>query len=185
MGSWNKEQVAGQCVRSSEEREREEGSGSGASSLLTTLMSVWKLLSGCLCVGRWERPVPDCRAVREQRLSVKKDYIYHYTFHLKTGYRLGHRKEYDYVNVEVDAAVIKLMLNANTFQFHGSLLFPVTDSTLSERCGKSCRSSRSNYGPGNATKRFNSRDAALRVKDLCLKNVKENLAERRWGGRGR
>ena len=28
-----------------------EGSGSGASSLLTTLMSVWKLLSGCLCVG--------------------------------------------------------------------------------------------------------------------------------------
>ena len=51
MGSWNKEQVAGQCVRSSEEREREEGSGSGASSLLTTLMSVWKLLSGSLCVG--------------------------------------------------------------------------------------------------------------------------------------
>ena len=30
---------------------RGEGSGSGASSLLTTLMSVWKLLSGCLCVG--------------------------------------------------------------------------------------------------------------------------------------
>ena len=28
-----------------------EGSGSGASSLLTTLMSVWKPLSGCLCVG--------------------------------------------------------------------------------------------------------------------------------------
>ena len=22
----------------------------------------------------WERPVPDCRAVREQRLSVKYDY---------------------------------------------------------------------------------------------------------------
>ena len=51
MGSRNKEQVVGQCVRSGEEREREEGSGSGASSLLTTLMSVWKLLSGCLCVG--------------------------------------------------------------------------------------------------------------------------------------
>ena len=69
---------------------------------------------------------------------MKQDYIYHYTFHLKTGYRLGHRNEYYYVNVEVDAAVIKFMLNANTFQFHGSLLFPVTDSTLSERCGKSC-----------------------------------------------
>ncbi len=51
MGSRNKEQVAGQCVRNSEERGRGEGSGSGASSLLTTLMSVWKLLSGCLCVG--------------------------------------------------------------------------------------------------------------------------------------
>ena len=51
MGSRNKEQVGGQCVRSSEERGRGEGSGSGASSLLTTLMSVWKLLSGCLCVG--------------------------------------------------------------------------------------------------------------------------------------
>ena len=49
-----KEQVAGQCVRSSKERGRvgrREGGGSGASSLLTTLMSVWKLLSGCLCVG--------------------------------------------------------------------------------------------------------------------------------------
>ena len=51
MGSRNKEQMAGQCVRNSEERGRGEGSGSGASSLLTTLMSVWKLLSGCLCVG--------------------------------------------------------------------------------------------------------------------------------------
>ena len=51
MGSRNKEQVPGQCVRSSEERGRGEGSGSGAPSLLTTLMSVWKLLSGCLCVG--------------------------------------------------------------------------------------------------------------------------------------
>ena len=51
MRSRNKEQVAGQCVRNSEEREREGGGGSGASSLLTTLMSVWKLLSGCLCVG--------------------------------------------------------------------------------------------------------------------------------------
>ena len=51
MGSRNKEQVAGQCVRNSEERGKGEGSGSGASSLLTTLMSVWKLLSGCLCVG--------------------------------------------------------------------------------------------------------------------------------------
>ena len=37
MGSRNKEQVAGQCVRNSEERGRGEGSGSGASSLLTTL----------------------------------------------------------------------------------------------------------------------------------------------------
>ena len=73
MGSRNKEQVAGQCVRSSEERGRGEGSGSGASSLLTTLMSVWKLLSGCLCV-LVEGPVPDCRAVREQRLSVKQEY---------------------------------------------------------------------------------------------------------------
>ena len=27
------------------------GGGSRAWSLLTTLMSVWKLLSGCLCVG--------------------------------------------------------------------------------------------------------------------------------------
>ena len=51
MGSRNKEQVAGQCVRSSDERGRREGSGSWALSLLTTLMSVWKLLSGCLCVG--------------------------------------------------------------------------------------------------------------------------------------
>ena len=51
MGSRNKEQVAGQCVRNSEERGRGEGSGSGASLLLATLMSVWKLLSGCLCVG--------------------------------------------------------------------------------------------------------------------------------------
>ena len=51
MGSRNKEQVGGQCVRNSEERGRGEGSGSGASSLLTTFMSVWKLLSGCSCVG--------------------------------------------------------------------------------------------------------------------------------------
>ena len=51
MGSRNKVQVAGQCVRSSEERGRGEGSGSGAPSLLTTLTSVWKLLSACLCVG--------------------------------------------------------------------------------------------------------------------------------------
>ena len=39
MGSRNKEQVVGQCVRSSEE------GGGGASSLLTTPRSVWKLLS--------------------------------------------------------------------------------------------------------------------------------------------
>ena len=73
MGSRNKEQVAGQCVRNSEERGRGEGSGSGVSSLLTTLMSVWKLLSlyQVVYVLGWERPVPDCRAVREQRLSVK------------------------------------------------------------------------------------------------------------------
>ena len=70
MGSRNKEEVAGQCVRSSEERGKGEGSGSGAPSLLTTLMSVWNLLSACLCVGVGG-PVPDCRAVREQRLSVK------------------------------------------------------------------------------------------------------------------
>ena len=50
MGSRNKEQVAGQCVRNSEERGRREGGGSGASSLLTTPMWVWKLPSGCLCV---------------------------------------------------------------------------------------------------------------------------------------
>ena len=51
MGSRNKEEVAGQCVRSSEERGRGEGSGPGAPSLLTTLMSVWKLLSAFSCVG--------------------------------------------------------------------------------------------------------------------------------------
>ena len=76
MGSRNKEEVAGQCVRSSEERGRGEGSGSGAPSLLTTLTSVWKLLCSyqLVYVLGWERPVPDCRAVREQRLSVKQEY---------------------------------------------------------------------------------------------------------------
>ena len=52
MGIRNKKSKwAGQCVRNSEERGRGEGSVSGAWSLLTTLMSVWKLLSGCSCVG--------------------------------------------------------------------------------------------------------------------------------------
>ena len=48
MGNRNKDQVGGQCVRNSEERGRGWLWGM---SLLTILMSVWKLLSGCLCVG--------------------------------------------------------------------------------------------------------------------------------------
>ena len=51
MGSRNKEQVAGQCVRNSEQREGGKGVALGHRPLLTTLTSVWKLLSGCLCVG--------------------------------------------------------------------------------------------------------------------------------------
>ena len=56
MCSRNKKQVSRPvCEKQLRGKGRmgEEGSGSGASSLLTTLMSlsVWKLLSGCLCVG--------------------------------------------------------------------------------------------------------------------------------------
>ena len=58
-------------MRNSEEREREEGSGSGASSLLTTLVS--RSCYQVVYVLGWEPPVPDCRAVREQRQSVTTD----------------------------------------------------------------------------------------------------------------
>ena len=32
----------------------------------------------------WERPVPDCRAVRERRLSVKQDYTITNTRYIKS-----------------------------------------------------------------------------------------------------
>ena len=51
---------------------REKGSSPRALSLLTT-QALWKLLSGVMVVYvlGWEYPVPDCRAVREQRLNMK------------------------------------------------------------------------------------------------------------------
>ena len=54
---------------------REKGSSPRALSLLTT-QAVWKLLSGVrvVYVLGWEYPVPDCRAVWEQRLNMKQDY---------------------------------------------------------------------------------------------------------------
>ena len=75
------EQVSRPCVCIAVKRGK-GGGGDGCGrrafqlSLLTTLMFVWKLLSGVrvVYVLGWEPLVPDCRAVREPRLSRKQDY---------------------------------------------------------------------------------------------------------------
>ena len=74
--------VCDETELSSKERGRPGGGGGGRGGIewplgivsTDQLTSVWKLLcEGCkLCVGVVaSRRVPDCRAVREQRLSVK------------------------------------------------------------------------------------------------------------------
>ena len=68
MGSRNKEQVAGQCVRSSEERGR--GWLWGIVTTDHTNVSLEAAIKLFMCWGG-SIQVPDCRAVREQRLSVK------------------------------------------------------------------------------------------------------------------
>ena len=57
------------CVQQSNGGSREEGVALKHPSILTTLMLVWKLLSGLrvVYVLGWEHPVPDCRAVKEQK----------------------------------------------------------------------------------------------------------------------
>ena len=69
------------CVYSSKERERGRGGWvwpEGIPIVITDHTNVCLEAAvrseGCVSVLGWEHQVSDCRAVREQRLSVKQDY---------------------------------------------------------------------------------------------------------------
>ena len=68
MGQAQRSKWAKPSVCSSKQGKGEEGGALKHPSLLTTLMVVWKLLSGLrvVYVLGWKHPVPDCRAVKEQ-----------------------------------------------------------------------------------------------------------------------